>query len=184
MSELVWSAEVFEALSSGADDASSGDRDPSRAKELRNALGLFTTGVTVLTYEADGVYHGVTVNSFTSVSLDPPLVLVSLRRTSRALVYLLERDFVVNILSDGQHRSALQFAGQPQEDHEVEWVMEGPIPRLSGAIAHFVCTPWASYDGGDHRLLVGRVLSHAQRDDDKPLLFFRGAWNGIAKTGE
>lgn len=181
----MWNTEIYE------DIAEARTLDPSEAtpapladpRQLRNTLGNFATGVVVLTYESGGAYHGVTVNSFTSVSLEPPLVLVSMMRTSRALNYLLERPFAVNVLHDGQLPAAMQFAGRPQET-PIEWVTDGKAPRINGSLAYFQCQPWAAYDGGDHVLVLGKVESHGEQEDIKPLLFYRGKWSALAAEEE
>ena len=149
-------------------------------RELRNTLGNFATGVTVLTYESQGANYGMTVNSFTSVSLEPPLVMVSLMRTSQALGFLMDRPFAINVMAEDQLGTALQFAGKPQDDLTVDWILDESAPRINGSLAHFQCTPWAAYDGGDHVLLLARVESFGQQDDARPLLFHRGQWGELA----
>ena len=149
-------------------------------RALRNTLGNFATGVTVLTYESQGTNYGMTVNSFTSVSLEPPLVMVSLMRTSQALSYLMDRPFAINVMAEDQLGTALQFAGKPQDGHAVDWFLGESAPRIGGSLAHFQCAPWAAYDGGDHVLLLARVESFGQRDDARPLLFHRGQWGELA----
>ncbi|WP_430334228.1 flavin reductase family protein [Rhodococcus sp. ACT016] len=180
MTDIMWNADIYEnavdARTLESDQATPALGDP---RQLRNALGSFATGVIVVTYESGDAYHGVTVNSFTSVSLDPSLVLVSMKRTSRALTYLLERPFAINIMSDAQLDTALHFAGQPKEDL-IEWVTDDGAPRINGSAAYFQCTPWASYDGGDHVLVLGRVLSYGQQEEARPLLFHRGQWTSLA----
>ncbi len=185
MTELMWNSEIYESAANATKLASAAATPAPHAmldpRQLRNTLGNFATGVTVVTYESGDAYRGVTVNSFTSVSMDPPLVLVSLMRTSRALNYLLERPFAVNVLGDAQLATALQFAGKPQDDHRIEWVTDDGAPRINGSLAYFQCTPWAGYDGGDHVLLIGRVLGYGQQDETEPLLFYRGNWGAMAK---
>jgi flavin reductase (DIM6/NTAB) family NADH-FMN oxidoreductase RutF len=183
MTELMWNTEFYEdqadattLVASSAVPFENAAPDP---RVLRNTLGNFATGVTVITYEADGAFRGVTVNSFTSVSLEPPLVLVSLMRTSRSLAYLQDRPFTINVLSEAQLRTALNFAGKTQEGHSIEWVTDGEAPRINGSLAYFTCTPWAGYDGGDHALLLGQVLSFGRQDNIEPLLFYRGTWSAI-----
>ncbi|MFI9603440.1 flavin reductase family protein [Streptomyces sp. NPDC052043] len=185
MTEIMWDSEIYEKAADARTLASSA-AVPSLAdpRQLRNTLGNFATGVVVLTYQSGDSYYGVTVNSFTSVSLDPPLVLVSMQRTSRALTYLLERPFAVNVLGDNQLATALQFAGKPQDTHRIEWVGDDVAPRINGSLAYFQCTPWAGYDGGDHVLVLGRVLSYGQQDDTRPLLFYRGQWGALAEDAE
>ncbi|MFJ8859283.1 flavin reductase family protein [Streptomyces sp. NPDC102451] len=184
MTDIMWDAEIYEKAADAKTLASSA-AVPSLAdpRQLRNTLGNFATGVVVLTYRSGDSYYGVTVNSFTSVSMDPPLVLVSIQRTSRSLTYLLERPFTVNVLGDNQLDTALHFAGKPQA-HPVEWVTDGLAPRINGSLAYFECTPWAGYDGGDHVLVLGRVMNYGQQDDTRPLLFYRGRWSALAEESD
>lgn len=185
MTDIMWDSEIYEKAAD-AKTLASGVATPSLAdpRLLRNTLGNFATGVVVLTYRSGDSYYGVTVNSFTSVSLDPPLLLVSMQRTSRALTYLLERPFAVNVLGDNQLGTALHFAGKPQDAHLIEWVDDDIAPRINGSLAYFQCTPWAGYDGGDHVLVLGRVMSYGQQDDTNPLLFYRGQWSALAQETE
>lgn len=140
---------------------------------LRDCFGQFTTGVTVVTYEIDGTPRGATVNSFTSVSLDPPLLLVSIAKSARTCMALEGKPFVVNVLARDQRDVAMQFAGKPSESTEVRWVDGEIAPRLAGAVAWFECRPWNQYDGGDHVLFVGEV-SHCDTRTADPLLFHAG----------
>jgi len=186
MTDIMWNSEIYENTSEAKTllAATASPTPLADPRKLRNTLGNFATGVTVLTYQSGDTYHGVTVNSFTSVSLDPPLVLVSMMRTSRALTYLLERPFAVNILADDQLTTALQFAGKPDAGDPIEWVVDDGAPRINGSLAYFQCTPWAGYDGGDHVLLLGRVQSYGQQDETSPLLFYRGTWGALAPTAD
>ncbi|GIN89381.1 hypothetical protein J22TS1_04320 [Siminovitchia terrae] len=143
-------------------------------RELRNSFGCFATGVTVVTWVNDeGQRRGITVNSFTSVSLDPALLLVSIDKRTKAFEELKNRPFVINVLSADQSAYAMQFAGRPQEDLVVEWEESTRSPRLKGASAHFECSPWAEHEGGDHLLFVGKIegFSHS---DSEGLIFYRG----------
>lgn len=130
-------------------------------RALRDAFGAFLTGVTVVTtHNADGAPIGFTANSFTSVSLDPPLLLVCLARTSRNYAALTgAKGFAVNILSEGQKDVSNTFA-RPVEDRfaAVEW-RSGPFgsPVFSGVAAWFDCAMHALVDAGDHVILIGRV---------------------------
>ncbi|MFS0646441.1 flavin reductase family protein [Siminovitchia sp. 179-K 8D1 HS] len=144
-------------------------------RELRNCFGCFATGVTVVTWENDeGRRRGITVNSFTSVSLDPPLLLVSIDKKTKAFEELKNRSFVINILSSEQRGHAMQFAGRPQEDLIIEWDDQtGKGPRLKGASAHFQCDPWDEYEGGDHLLFLGKVKDFSYNDSES-LMFYRG----------
>ncbi|WP_017381896.1 flavin reductase family protein [Paenisporosarcina sp. TG-14] len=150
-------------------------------RELRNCFGQFATGVTVVTWKDDlGEKHGITVNSFTSVSLEPALVLVSIAKNAKACSALKNRSFAINVLSEYQESYAWQFAGRPDENLVVEWQEDtNRVPRLKDALATFECTSWAEYEGGDHVLYLGKVEDFSYGDADG-LLFFRGKF--IKKT--
>jgi flavin reductase (DIM6/NTAB) family NADH-FMN oxidoreductase RutF len=143
---------------------------------LRACLSRFVTGVTVVGYRADGEVRGVTVSSFTSVSLDPPLVLVSVARSSKAARHLGGVPFTVNVLRASQVDVALHFAGRSRHPVEAVWEPGGDdlAPTLAGALATFRCRPWQTYDGGDHRLHLGHVVGAEVQDEGVPLVFDRG----------
>jgi flavin reductase (DIM6/NTAB) family NADH-FMN oxidoreductase RutF len=148
-------------------------------KELRRCLGHFTTGVTVITCDGeDGAPHGATVNAFTAVSLEPPLVLVSLDRRSRLCGLLEARPFTVNVLESAQKELALHFAGRPNQ--EMRWAADSGCgaPRLDGTLAHISCTPWQAYDGGDHVLYLGEVQQF-HIHGGRPLLFHSGQFHHL-----
>lgn len=140
--------------------------DPKRAEQaaLRACLGRFATGVAVVTFDVPDGRRGITVNSFTSVSLDPPLVLVSVARGAASHDLLHERAFVVNVLGAEQERVARRFAGGAGP--EPVWVQGEHAPRMAGVLAHLECLPWRAYDGGDHTLFIGRVVDFDFRDGD------------------
>ncbi len=133
-------------------------------QSLRSALGRFATGVVVVTFDGADGPRGITVNSFTSVSMDPPLVLVSVARSARAHDTLCDRPFCVNVLAGHQEGLARHFAGKPTG--EVAWVSGVDVPRLAGVLAHLECRPWRNYDGGDHTLFIGEVVDYDYRDGD------------------
>jgi flavin reductase (DIM6/NTAB) family NADH-FMN oxidoreductase RutF len=145
-------------------------------RHLRSCLSRFVTGVAVVSYVADGEPRGVTVNSFTSVSMDPPLILVSLARTAKAAGPLTAVPFTINVLKASQLDIALQFAGRPRDGLRVRWeASAGDLaPVLHGALATFRCRPWQAYDGGDHILQLGRVAEADVSGEEEPLLFDRG----------
>ena len=134
-------------------------------ERLRSCLGRFVTGVTVVTFDDGGHRHGITVNSFTSVSLEPPLVLVSVARSARSHEALRGRTFCVNVLGAEQEHVARAFAGG---DGRVppRWHATADPPRLDGVLAYVSCRPWRDYDGGDHTLFLGEVTGYAYRDGD------------------
>jgi len=150
-------------------------------RQLRNCLGHFATGVTVVSCAWDGQPHGATVNAFSAVSLDPPLIMVSLDRRTRASRYLEGKPFAVNVLRDRQNHLASHFGGRRKMD-EVDWVwpMNDRPPRLEGTLAYFDCEPWAAYDGGDHRLFLGRVNEFEYYGGD-PLVFYRGEFRHLVQ---
>jgi flavin reductase (DIM6/NTAB) family NADH-FMN oxidoreductase RutF len=143
-------------------------------RELRNCFGRFATGVTVVTWTGDDEQrYGITVNSFTSVSLDPPLVLISIDRKAKACKGLKGRSFVINVLSADQEALAWQFAGKQQPGLRIEWE-DTPIgPKLKNALATIECTPWREYEGGDHILYLGIVQNFSYKVGDG-LIFFQG----------
>lgn len=140
--------------------------------ELRNCLGRFATGVTVTTCETDNGNHGFTANSFTSVSLDPPLILVSVDRKTKASDYLKNNNFTVNVLKANQKNVAMHFAGRPQDPFPIEWEKGEYAPRLKDTLAYFECEPWKEYDGGDHVLFIGKVKEFAACENDNDALVF------------
>ncbi|WP_426996191.1 flavin reductase family protein [Pseudarthrobacter sp. N5] len=135
-----------------------------RAHHFRGSLGRFATGVAIVTFDGVTKRHGITVNSFTSVSMDPPLVLVSIARSTKAHNELAGRPFTVNILGAEQQQLAMHFAGKPGP--EPLWVESETAPRLSNVLAYFECRPWAAYDGGDHTLYLGEVADFNYRNGD------------------
>jgi flavin reductase (DIM6/NTAB) family NADH-FMN oxidoreductase RutF len=145
-------------------------------RHLRSALSRFVTGVAVISYRVDEQPRGLTVNSFTSVSLDPPLILTALARTAKAAEHLGAVPFTVNVLKASQFDIALQFAGRPRERLRVHWTRTDDelAPTLAGALATFRCRPWRTYDGGDHLLQLGEVVEAEVCGEEEPLLFDRG----------
>jgi flavin reductase (DIM6/NTAB) family NADH-FMN oxidoreductase RutF len=147
-------------------------------KALRRCLGYFATGVTVVSFsDDDGEPRGATMNAFTSVSLDPPLVLISVARSAKSCAKLEGRPFTVNVLASDQLPVAMQFAGQPGGKLGLRWARGGAAPHLSNALAWMECEPWRVYDGGDHVLYLGEVQRLECRKGE-PLLFFRGSFMG------
>jgi flavin reductase len=147
--------------------------DVIESRHLRRSVGQFVTGVTVVTYDLDGSPRGVTVNSFTSVSVDPPLILVSIARTARAAAGLRGSPLVVNVLAADQLDLARHFAGQHQDGLEIPWSEHHHPPRLRGAVAWIECRPYAEVEAGDHILFLSRVCAHRTLSRE-PLLFRTG----------
>jgi flavin reductase (DIM6/NTAB) family NADH-FMN oxidoreductase RutF len=154
-------------------------------RALRNCLGHFATGVSVITCDGGGVPHGATVNAFSAVSLEPPLVMVSLDRNTKMCQYLDGAPFTVNMLAEPQDKVALHFAGKPM-DGGPEWQQsDNPelAPRLAGALATISCKPWCSYDGGDHVLYLGEVAGFSSTRGD-PLVFYLGGFRHLGPIYE
>jgi flavin reductase (DIM6/NTAB) family NADH-FMN oxidoreductase RutF len=132
---------------------------------LRSCLARFGTGVAVVALDHPAGRAGLTVNSFTAVSLDPPLVLVAILKSARSHDLFPGRPFSVNVLGAEQEAVARHFAGLPHPDH-VRFETGEVAPRLAGALATFECLPWRDYDGGDHTLYLGEVVGFDYRDGD------------------
>jgi flavin reductase (DIM6/NTAB) family NADH-FMN oxidoreductase RutF len=146
---------------------------------LRRCLGEFATGVAVVTtWRDDGTPHGVTVNSFTSVSIDPPLVLFSLDRRARSCAHFATGHFVVNILTEGQLDLARLFAGSPVPGLAVPWTTDDDSPVLEGCAAYITARPWAVHEGGDHLIHIGHVERIESRGG-RPLVFHAGEFRSL-----
>ncbi len=155
--------------------------DEKRA--LRSAFGAFPTGVTVVTTrEADGTPRGFTANSFTSVSLDPPMLLVCIAKTARSCAVFMEADhFTVNVLAESQKDISGLFASrQPDKFDQADW-SEGHagMPVINGSLASFVCARDRLVDAGDHIVLIGRVEDYSTRAGS-PLGYHGGAYFSVA----
>lgn len=153
---------------------------------FRQALGQFATGVAVITAQAEnGSAIGLTMSSFNSVSVDPPLILFSMDRKAFSLAAMTEAaGYAVNILGRDQERLSDQFARSLSDKWSaVEHSLgHAAAPLIAGALAHFECEPYAQYDGGDHVIFVGRVLRFSAYPANEPLIFFRGAYRSLAGT--
>ena len=156
----------------------------SAPRTLRDALGCFGTGVTVVTTMGeDGEPVGLTANSFTSVSLDPPLILFALANQSGSLAAFQKAGrFAVNVLHIGQQPVSNRFAkGGPSRFGGMDWEIraEGGSPILAGSLASFDCDTYAVHDGGDHMIFIGKV-HHAWFEPRRdPLFYFRGKYRRL-----
>jgi len=154
--------------------------DPAVA--FRRTLGMFATGVTIITTRSREQVHGMTANAFMSVSLRPPLVLVSVDRRARMSNLLHEGTrFGVNVLEAGQARLSDHFAGRPVEDTtEPRFELVHDTPLVEGALAHLVARVVRSYWGGDHSLFLGQV-EYARYGEGEPLLFHGGRYERLIR---
>jgi flavin reductase (DIM6/NTAB) family NADH-FMN oxidoreductase RutF len=151
-------------------------------RTLRDALGCFATGVTVVTCLKDGIPAGLTVNSFTSVSLDPPLLLVCIaKHAASAEALTTASHFAVNVLQTGQQPASIRFATRDEDRFgTTPWACgEAGAPILHESLGVFECERFAVYDGGDHHILVGRVEKASFDTSVDPLLFFRGRYRRL-----
>ncbi len=151
-------------------------------RAFRRALGQFPTGVCVVTCAPDGVPHGMTMSSFNTLSVDPPLVLFSIDRKALSLPEWERAEaFMVNVLAASQSDLSNRFAsprGPKWEGVDYHLSPHG-APALPGAAARFECLPYARYDGGDHVLFVARVAGYQADPDRMPLLFCKGRYMRI-----
>lgn len=154
-------------------------------KQFRSALGCFATGVTVVTTrDANGAPVGVTANSYNSVSLDPPMVLWSLARTSLSLdAFMQGAHFAVHVLGEDQRDTALRFATRGGEKFAgLDCAIgTGGVPLLEHCVARFECRTVHRYEGGDHIIFVGEVEAFSQFEKN-PLLFHLGQFARVQHT--
>ena len=154
---------------------------------FRNALGTFPTGVAVITaITSDGSRLGLTVSSFNSVSLSPPLVLFSVARRARSFALLQRVDrYAINILGEDQIGVSNRFASAEDDRWEGVTVLTGKtgVPILPNVLAALECAAHARHDGGDHEIFVGRVVAISTREplNPHPLVFFRGRYAQLSR---
>lgn len=153
-------------------------------RALRDALGHYPTGVTVVTAPdvEEGRYVGVTVNSFSSVSLDPPLILWSLDRNAQSRSAFERSDcFAVNVLSSEQRQISFHFARKQNDKFDGMEVTTGAegAPLLEGCVARFQCRREEMLDGGDHLIFVGTVTDFDTDPKREPLVFYRGGYSNV-----
>ncbi len=161
---------------------------PLNAHQFRKALGHFATGVTVVTVErAPGSVRGMTANSFTSVSLDPLLILICVEKRAGILPMLeKKKQFGVSVLKEGHEAISEYFSkGTPSAEAEqrlsihYRWTPSG-IPVLEGTLLQLSCEVVASHHAGDHTIFVGKVVE-AEIHDGRPLLYFGGEYRHMAR---
>jgi flavin reductase (DIM6/NTAB) family NADH-FMN oxidoreductase RutF len=151
------------------------------ARELRNVMGRFATGVTVVTTTHRDTIHGMTANAFLSVSLRPPLVLVSLGRCRMSEMLPRTGRYGVSVLASDQEQYAAHFAGQRAADEDPRFVWENDLPLLEGALAHVGCRVVDVHPAGDHVLWIGEV-EHLYHREGEPLLFYTGRFGTLRET--
>jgi flavin reductase (DIM6/NTAB) family NADH-FMN oxidoreductase RutF len=151
------------------------------AQLFRATMGRFATGVTVVTVVLDGYPHAMTANAFLSVSLDPPLVLVSIGNRARMNTYLRHGiRYGINVLADSQEDYSRHFGGRPIAGLEASWLPRHDVdpPLLEGCVAHMIARVVDVHPAGDHTLYIGHV-EHLRYWERRPLLFFSGKYKQI-----
>ena len=151
---------------------------------FRRTLGMFATGVTVITTTSADQVHGMTANAFMSVSLEPPLVLISVDRRTKMCGMLYEGGrYGVSVLCETQSALSDRFAGRQGEGLPTpRFDLVRDTPLVDGALAHFVSRVERSYWGGDHSLFLGRV-EYARANPGTPLLFHGGRYERLGQAG-
>jgi flavin reductase (DIM6/NTAB) family NADH-FMN oxidoreductase RutF len=148
---------------------------------LRKAMGRFATGVTIVTTAHRDHVHGMTANGVMSVSLDPPLVVVSLGPSRMDELLPKTRRYGISVLGAHQEELATHFAGRPVEDLAPRFTWWKELPFIEGALAHVGCKVDSIHQAGDHRLWVGRV-EYMEYADGDPLLFYGGKFGKLQQT--
>jgi flavin reductase (DIM6/NTAB) family NADH-FMN oxidoreductase RutF len=157
---------------------------PIDKNQLRQVMGHFATGVTVITTtNKAGEIHGLTANAFTSISLEPPLLLISVDKKAESWSAFEEsKVFTVNILADDQEALSRKFAVSGGGSKKFEGVAyrlgANGTPILDGVLSYIECTLYAAYEGGDHSIYLGEI-QQAEIREGKPLLFFRGGYRAL-----
>jgi flavin reductase len=159
--------------------------------EFRKAMGAFATGVTIITVDLVGEVHGMTANAFTSVSLDPMLVLVCVDHSTRTHAHLhAKKRFGINVLCEDQ-KAISEYYARPERSHEHAEDEAGArfdrtrhgTPMLHGALAYLECRLQSSEEAGDHTIFIAEVEDVVLREGD-PLLFFRGKYRKVGDDVE
>lgn len=152
-------------------------------KTFRQAMGMFATGVTVLATEQEGKIHAMTANAFSSLSLDPPLILVCLQRGTKMEGYLsVGQPFSVNFLTTNQEQLSSHFAGGLKDGFIPKFSFStfASTVRLDESMCSIACAVEELVDGGDHVVVFGRVADIEMATDADPLLFFHGRYRSLA----
>lgn len=159
---------------------------PVHPDDFKGALGSWAAGVTIVTTKHDAGFYGITVSSFSSLSVDPLLILVCVMNSNHMARLIPESGrFAVSILADDQAEVSSYFAvsGRDPGPHFdgiefVEWHTGAPI--IAGALAHLDCELQAAIPGGDHTIMIGRVVGAASNPDAKPLLYYRRGYRTVS----
>lgn len=179
--QLLWTKPAPRVTAGAMEDMA--EFDPADSKALRSAFGRFGTGVTIITTQTSHGPLGMTANSFSSVSLAPPLVLWSAAlRSERHDAFATADDYCIHILGADQHALALHFASQGHDFTGFDWQAgETGAPELTGCLAALHCRQFAVYPAGDHSIIVGKVVqASARAGHGAGLLFDQGRFGTFA----
>ena len=147
-------------------------------------MGLFATGVTVITTRVGDEIHGMTVNGFMSVSLDPRLIVVSISKQARMREILTASGiYGVSVLAANQKQLSAHFAGRPMDEPKVPFVEFAGVPVIAGALTRVAARVASAHEAGDHVLFIGEVLE-VELDHGDPLIFHGGAYRALATSVE
>ncbi len=158
------------------------------SQDFRRAMGHFATGITTVTTVLDGKYYGITVNAFCSVSLNPPLVLISIDKTTKTHAVLAQsRVYAVNILSENQQEYSARFARREGDSvktfDDIKFTTgETGSPLFEEALAYADCRVVAEYEGGDHTLFMAEVLDIHYNQSEKipePIIYYRSNYRSL-----
>ncbi len=150
---------------------------------FRYVLGHFASGVTVVTLQYEGQLHGLTVSSFCSLSLEPPLVLICIDRRFQSHDLIQQAGmFAVNILAEDGEWMSRHFASRATDKFAVVpyHIGQTGVPLLNSALATIECRLFDTFPGGDHSIFVGEVMAATARDNAQPLLYYRGGYHSLA----
>ena len=167
-------------MNDGANEMHSFQPGPETGREFRNALARFGTGVTIVTTGSSEGPVGVTANSFSSVSMDPPLVLWSASMNAKRFPLFCDAENIaIHVLAKGQDEICHAFSRSKDAFDLVDWhESKRGVPLIDGCLARFECKRYARYDGGDHAIIVSHVLNIDLREG-APLLFFDGSFGSF-----
>jgi flavin reductase (DIM6/NTAB) family NADH-FMN oxidoreductase RutF len=160
--------------------------DASVKDGVKSVMRVFPQGVTVVTTMTPEGPRGLTVSAFTSISLEPPLVLVSISKASRVHSYFMQSNhFAVNLLADDQKSVSQRFAGLDETADRFKGMNFAPgqtgSPVIQGVRAVVECRKWSVYDGGDHSIVIGEVVRAQKLNDKPPLVFYQQQYTTTEK---
>ncbi|MEO0411062.1 MAG: flavin reductase family protein [Pseudomonadota bacterium] len=152
---------------------------------LRNAFGRFASGVTIVSCQSDIGIHGMTANSFISVSLEPARALISVAKSAQMHERLMRQErFGLSVLSEGQSDISTHFAGRPIAGLTPDFEYQFDVPVLAGALSWMVCKRQSEVEIGDHTLFIGDLIDCGYKEEQAPLVYFGGRYNALAPVAQ